>query len=128
MKHRAGILLIGFVCIGLCSGCAALVAGGAAGVGTLAFVKGVLRDRVDASPQQCREAINRAVKDLELKEIKSVADRLSGDYILETGKDDKINIRYEKISDHLTEISIRVGLFGDENLSHALLEEIRKNL
>jgi hypothetical protein len=112
----------------LLSGCAVLVAGGAAGVGTVAYIKGELSDRLDASTDQTREAIERAVEELELQELKSDADGLSGDYILETGRDEKINVRYEKLGDRSTQISIRVGLFGDENLSRALLEEIKKGL
>jgi uncharacterized protein YqfB (UPF0267 family) len=42
--------------------------------------------------------------------------------------DDKtITIKLKKKNDYLTEISIRVGTFGDESLSKKILEEIKKH-
>ena len=128
MKRDVLVAMVALAGALLLTGCAALVAGSAAGVGTVAYIKGELKDRLDASPDETRAAIERAAKELRLKELKADADGLSGDYILETGRDDKINVRYEKLGDRSTQISIRVGLFGDENLSRALLDEIKQGL
>ena len=130
-KHMERWLVATPLClIGLASlcGCALFVAGGAAGIGTAAYIKGKLSEQVDASPMKTRNAIEKAARHLELKELKADADGLSGDYIYKTGSDEKINVRYEKMSETSTQLTIRVGLFGDENMSRVLLDEIKRHL
>ena len=126
MKRLAIAILMSFCILGS-SGCALLLVGGAAGAGT-AYIKGELKDKVYASPAQTRNAIARAIKNLELKPIQVDTDKLSGTVILETGAQQKITVRYKKLNDTSTQISIRVGVFGDENLSRALLEQIKDEM
>ena len=128
MRSIVTVFLAATACAVGLTGCAVLVAGSAAGVGTLAYIQGELKDQLPASPGETKAAIAEAVKSLELRQIKIDADNLSGDYDLKTGSDETVSIRYEKISDRATQISIRVGIFGDENLSRALLDEIKQNL
>ena len=128
MRSYVTAALLAMTCMLGLTGCVALLAGGAAGAGTLAYVKGELKEQIPASVSETRNAIADAIQRLELKEVKAEADNLSGDYVLKTGRDEKVNIRYEKLKDRLTEVSIRVGIFGDENLSRALLTEIKKGL
>jgi len=128
MRKSDIVIALATTCLLGLTGCVALVAGGAAGVGTLAYIKGELNAQIPASPSELQEAISDAIQSLELKELKAEADNLSGDYLLETGGDEKITIHYEKLKDRLIEVSIRVGVFGDENLSRVLLDEIKEGL
>jgi len=42
--------------------------------------------------------------------------------------DKKIKVRLKKQSETVTEIRIRIGVFGDESLSRHILEKIKKRL
>ena len=42
--------------------------------------------------------------------------------------DKKIEIELKKVLEHLTRVTIRVGVFGDEPLSRLMLERLKKNL
>lgn len=128
MKNITFTLLAAVILLPLLTGCVALVAGGAAGAGTLAYVRGELKEELSVSPEVARSAITSATNRLGLRELESNADNLTGEYVLETGDDKKVKIYYEKLSDALVKLTIRVGVFGDENLSRAILDEIKKGL
>jgi hypothetical protein len=125
MRSAIALVLLASI-LGL-TGCA-LMLGGAAGAGTVAYVKGELKEQLPATTEQIRDAIGGATAQLGLVTIKTEADKLSGDYVVRTGSDEKVMIRYERVKDNLTEVRIRVGMFGDENLSRSIMGEIKKRL
>jgi uncharacterized protein YpuA (DUF1002 family) len=110
------------------TGCAGVLIGGAAGAGTMAYVRGELRDQLRASPAETREAIREALRDLELETTREEADRLSGTFKARTGGDKDVTIYYKRIESDITEIRIRIGTFGDEDLSRTILRKIEDNL
>ncbi|RLK46405.1 uncharacterized protein DUF3568 [Alkalispirillum mobile] len=111
----------------LLSGCAALVAGGGA-AGAVAYVRGELRSEVECSYQQCREATDRAVDQLELTKIDRRTDGMTTRYELEDADDKSVNIRVAKKTDNITDVRIRVGTFGDETKSRHILRAIEDNI
>jgi hypothetical protein len=127
MRGAVWALLLGAPVLSGCVG-VALVAGGAAGAGTAVYVKGELQEDVKFNTEQTKAAIEKATKRLGLAATKTAADKLSGAYTYRTAKDEKVQIRYEKLTEELTRLRVRVGVFGDENLSRALMDEIKKDL
>jgi hypothetical protein len=108
-------------------GCVAVIAGGTAAGGTL-YATGDLQSTLDAPPGRVRAAIATATTALELRSISQEADQLTGRYIYRTGDDTRITIKYRSVSDNATELSIRVGTFGDEALSQKILAAIKDAL
>lgn len=65
---------------------------------------------------------------MEFVKISDRKDALSANLVTRTAKDKKIGIVLTKTGDNLTKVQIRVGVFGDEELSRALLDKIKGNL
>lgn len=113
----------------LSSGCAAVVVGGAAGVGTYAYIKGELKVTENASLDRCWSASQGAMKDLEFTVTTPLQkDALTARLAARTAMDKKVEISLTKLTDSTTEIRIRVGTFGDENLSRTIIQKIEKRL
>lgn len=111
----------------LMSGCL-VVAAGAAGAGTVAYIRGELDATVSASLDRMDVAANAALQELQFVKVNESRDALAADITARTALDKKISIRLTKTGDTMTRIQIRVGLFGDETVSRTLLDQIRDNL
>ena len=120
------VLLTALISVTNFSGCVAVVAGGAA-AGTL-FVTGDLKSTLETSPSKTRKAIESAAKSLQLIQITAEGDELGGKYVYRMADDTKVSIRYRSTTDTTTDISIRVGTFGDEALSTKILKKINQAL
>lgn len=109
------------------SGCLA-VAAGAAGAGTVAYIRGELDAPISRSLDDVDRAANRAADQLHFAKINEGSDALSRVITLRTAEDKKIEVRLSRTTDTLTRVRIRVGVFGDEALSRLLLDKIQANL
>lgn len=109
------------------SGCLA-VAAGAAGAGTVAYIRGELDTSVSHPIDQVDNATNRAAAQLRFVKISEVADALTRVITLRTAEDKKIDVRLNRTSGNLTRVRIRVGIFGDETISRALMNQISADL
>jgi ABC-type glycerol-3-phosphate transport system substrate-binding protein len=109
------------------TGCVAVVAG-AAGAGTVAWVRGELEATLDASCEKAATAANLAIKQLQFAKISEKKDALTAILIARTAEDKKVEIKVIKIGDQSAKVQIRVGVFGDEALSLTILDKIRTNL
>lgn len=108
-------------------GCvAALLVGGGAGAGTVAYLKGELKSMEDASLDKTWKAAQKALEDVELTVTSKQKDAISAKLIAYGVNDKKTEVTLKKASGNLTEVRIRVGIFGDESLSRLILEKIRK--
>jgi hypothetical protein len=101
--------------------------GGAAGAGTVAYLKGELKTNEDVPINTLFDATIAAMKEMGLTVKKFEKAASSAQFIALTADDKTITIKLKKRNDYLTEITIRVGTFGDESLSKKILEEIRKH-
>ncbi len=127
-KNSLSIMLLGILLFSS-SGCVALLVGGGAGAGTVAYIKGELKSTEEASIDRTWEAAQEAVKDLEFViTSKEKENTSSAKLIARDARDKKIEIELKKISEHLTKVTIRVGVFGDESLSRLILERLKKSL
>lgn len=132
MKAATPFVLVGTIALSLAAalapGCAALVVGAAAGVGTVAYVNGELDTVVEASLDDTWEATQAAVKDLEFTVTESSKDALAAKQVSRTAEDKKIQIHLNRETDSTTRIRIRVDVFGNEDLSRAILDKIKEHL
>ncbi|MBU6391432.1 MAG: DUF3568 family protein [Planctomycetota bacterium] len=127
-KNSLSIMLLGILLFLSC-GCAGLLVGGGAGAGTVAYIKGELKSTEEASIDRTWEAAQEAVKDLEFViTSKEKENTSSAKLIARDARDKKIEIELKKVSEHLTKVTIRVGVFGDESLSRLILERLKKSL
>lgn len=107
-------------------GCA-LVVGGAAGAGAVAYVRGELKALEDVTLDRAWPAAKQAMSDLEFMVTDSEKDAFNGRLTARGAGDKKIVVSLKKESDAVTEIRIRVGSFGDEAMSRKILETIKKH-
>ena len=109
-------------------GCtAALVAGGAAaGIGTYKQIKGELQSTEKVSLDRAYQATEKAVKDLELTITSKQKDAFDGEVIARRATGKKVTIKLKRQSVSVTEIKIRVGTFGDEQISKDILDTMKK--
>jgi hypothetical protein len=119
MSVMGSILLLSY-------GCAACLIGGAAGGGTVAYVAGELKSIEEVSLDRAWTASKKAVGDLEFAITNMEKDAFYGQLTARGAGNKKIKIKLEKESDTVTEIRIRVGIFGDESMSRQILDKIKK--
>ena len=105
------------------TGCGAVIVGGAA-AGTVAYLQGDLRAVLEGSVAQSARAVDAAIKKTGVSQISRSVDSLGARYNLRTSQDEAVEITLKKAGNATTEVIIRVGFFGDESLSHQILEEI----
>jgi hypothetical protein len=113
--------------LGLTSGCF-LVAVGAAGAGTVAYVRGELDATLGSPYSPVVDAAGRAVSQLQFTTVSVSRDAFNAEIIARTAQDKKVDVTVSRQADDLTTIKIRIGLFGNEEESRAILDRIKGNL
>lgn len=111
-----------------CLAAAAVGGAAAAGAGTVAYIKGELKATEEATLEKTWEATVGAVDELEFLVINKVKDAVSAELEAKTADNKTIKIELKRVSENLTDISIRVGTFGDESLSRYILSKIETRL
>lgn len=119
-----------FLVAALAGGCQSFSAGagndGTAGV--VAYIRGDLQSNLDATLDESLSATNQAIETLRFGKVSQVDDALSGTIVCRTAQDQKITIALSRVTDSVTAIAIRVGAFGDEEVSLTMLNEIKEAL
>ena len=105
-----------------------IVAAGAAGAGTVAYIRGGLEASLEGRYDSVVAAANEAVADLQFARISENKDALTALIVARTADDKKIDITVTKVSANLSRVEIRVGVFGDEFVSVSILDRIKANL
>ena len=123
-----GVVLAGATSVAVMQSGCLLVAAGAAGAGTVAYVRGELTAALSNGYESVVRASNRAIDGLQFKKISEAKDALKAVLIARTADDKKVEITITKESDALTKVEIRVGVFGDERLSLTVLDKIKARL
>ena len=109
------------------SGCGIVILGGAA-AGTVGYVSGDLEATLENPYDQVVAAINRAIAENSITEISKTEEKQQISYVLKTLQGDKVQLNAAYATKELSNVSIRVGTFGDENLSREILNEIKSRL
>lgn len=110
-------------------GCAGawLAGGAAAGAGTYAYVRGELKSTEEVSLDRAYQATQQAMKDLEFTITSKQKDAFYGEVLARRATGKKVTVKLEKQTGTTTEITIRVGTFGDESLSQEIHKTIKKH-
>lgn len=109
------------------SGCI-VVAAGAAGAGAVAYIRGELQATLSQTLEATDQAANKALTQLQLVKINETKDAFIAILTARTADDKKVEIKMTKVSAESTKVQIRVGVFGDETRSMAILDKIKANL
>ncbi len=124
---RAGVAALLLGVLAGTTGCVAVVAAGAAGAG-VAWVRGALQTNLSAPLDRTFAAANAAVREMGLAKVSDRKSSVDAQVVARTALDKKIEITLKSVGDRTTQLDIRVGVFGDEALSLAVLEKIKANL
>ncbi len=108
------------------AGCALLLIGGAGAAG-YAYVNGECEKFYPYAMDQTWAAVRDAVQSMGLPVVREASDALSGRLESRTAEGDKVTITL-KPKGAVTDVRIRVGVFGDEDESGLILAEIDKRL
>ena len=108
------------------SGCVLVAAG--AGAAGAAYVMGELEATLPGTPQAVVQASEAVLKDMEMREITSSATGVDGKVTAKTALDKKLEVTVKRHDDKTSKISIRVGAFGDQQMSRDILERIKARL
>jgi len=91
-------------------------------------VRGDLLAALDKDHAAVSDATRVAIKGLEFAIISDRAGAAGTVIVARTAVDKKVEISLTDAGKNLTDIKIRVGVFGDEQLSRAVLDKIRAAL
>jgi Mn-dependent DtxR family transcriptional regulator len=105
-----------------------LVLGAAGGTAGTVYVLGKLKDEITAPVPKVHQAAKAGLKDLGLPIREDQGDKLTAKLKSEFSDGTDIWIEIESKSDTVSQISIRVGLTGDEAKSRKILEALKKHL
>jgi hypothetical protein len=116
--------------LSLTSGCFLFVVGAAAGAGAAgyAWVDGEVKTTEGFSMTQTWDASQAAIKDLQFTVTSQSKDALQGDLEARDASNTAISVKLKYVSNTSTEVRIRVGTFGDENMSRIILNKINNHL
>ncbi len=110
------------------SGCA-IVAGGVIGGGAAAYLKGVLKTKETASFDRVWFAVVEVVEQQELDVIKKESS--AGKALIEArlrDQDKRVYITVKHHKPEITNLTIRVGVWGDEDESRRILKLVHEKL
>jgi hypothetical protein len=120
-------LVLGAVVALTSTGCIAVAAAGAAGAG-VAWVRGTLEVNLEDNLDVVYKATQNAVRELEFAPVNERKSGVDASVLARTALDKRVEIVLKKIGPNTTHVSIRVGVFGDETLSLAVLDRIKAGL
>lgn len=121
LRLTATILFAPMLAIG--PGC---VAARNAASDTVEWVRGSLEEVVDVPIERVGQAATATLNEMKLREIDSKVDAIDGEVTGLTAQDTRITILLKQVTPKTTKISIRVGVFGDEAISHQVFESMQK--
>jgi Protein of unknown function (DUF3568) len=106
----------------------AVGAAGAAGAGAVAYIDGQLTVTLNSDYATAGRAANEAVDQLKLVKINEVKDAFSDHILARMADDRKVTIVVTKVGASESKVEIRVGTFGDKDVSLTILGKIKSDL
>ncbi len=125
LRRLLAVAVLGLSLVAL-SGCIAVAA--SAGAGAVAYVRGELDTNLSYDYNKVVNSTRSAIKDLEFNPISENKDALKCVFVARTAMDKKVEITVTNSGKKLTNIKIRVGIFGDEALSMSILDKIKSGI
>ena len=125
MRTRSTIVAIGLA-LGAASGLpGCLVAAAGAGAAGAVYVMGSLDGSLPATPQRIVEATNDVLAESDIHVLSSDATCIDGTVVGRTALDKRVEITVKKVDEKNSRISIRIGTFGDHDISRDLFDRIQ---
>ncbi len=122
-KKTIALLVSGLLLISM-SGCVAILAGAAGGVGTATWLSGKLSREVNASFERTLEATKSALKSLRLGVRKETKKEDVAQVMSNYTDGRTIWIDIHKVSESISRVEIRVGAAGDKEVARKILNRI----
>jgi hypothetical protein len=132
MRERTGLralVLVGALLV--TSGCEVLlvsIGGAALGAGAVAYVRGELETTLASPLARVHAASQGALDDLQFAVSSSDRDAVYGEIRALTVDDRRIKLEMNARGKEVTELRIRVGMFGDEEVSRRILDRLKARL
>jgi len=123
MQTRFAFAALALALAASSSGCVAAAAG--AGAAGAAYVMGSLDASLPANPERIVEASKGVLQDSDIHVLESDATNIDGSVVGRTALDRRVEITVKRVDEKQSKISIRVGTFGDRDVSQDLLDRIR---
>lgn len=122
-RMGSGLILMAVVFV--LTGCAALMVGAAGGaVAGALYYQGELKADVDATPQAVITATEKAFRDLIWAKETASASVTDGLATARTATGREVKVTVVTNTPEVSTLAIRIGTFGDENLSRLLYDRI----
>jgi len=127
MRNRILLIALATSIVALCSGCALLLVGAAAGAGTAVYVNGEMSSEEAIPFDRAWNAAQAGVKDMQYAITEQQKDAGAAKLTARGAGDKKIEVKLEKVSGTVTRFRIRVGLVGDKVISNQILEKVKSH-
>lgn len=95
--------------------------------GTKNYV-GTYTTNIDARPDKVANAAKQALEDMALKNITVSSTKVDGKLEATTAQNDKVTVKIDQAGENVSEVSIRVGAFGDEAISKQIISKTKDHL
>ncbi len=124
------LVTLWLIAIGSQLGCSVLLlgSGAVAGAGMVAYARGELSAVEEADLDRVWAAAQGAMDDLDFVIQSRITTAGSAKLIARGAGSRRVTVAVKTRVGNLTEISVRVGYFGDEPLSRLILQKIRRRL
>lgn len=110
------------------SGCVAAAVGAGAGAGTYAFVKGKTVATIDSPYNDVWEAAGATLREYEITVTSDTRDAMGGSYKGERHDGSNVVVDIRSLARNSTEVSVRIGAFGDRTFQEQFLDNVRQRL
>ncbi|MBW2610234.1 MAG: DUF3568 family protein [Deltaproteobacteria bacterium] len=127
-KGRCLLPLLLCLCLTSCAPLLIFCAGTAAGIGGYKYYEGSLTVIYQAPYMETWDAALKALEDMEFTIKTKKHDLTSGKIVTKRADDKNVTVSLKYRSTRETKAVIRVGLFGDENASNVIKDQIGKEL
>ena len=110
------------------AGCFWLLAGAAAGAGTVIYIDGKLVKKYDAPQQRVWLAASGAIQNLGFRVEEEAHDAAFGKIEAKRADGKSVHVEVKRLSDSQVEVSVRVGTIGNKEDAMQILDRIDKKL
>lgn len=129
-KRFQTVLLLAVLSVSVVSfsGCFALLLGAAAGAGATAWANGDLEANLDVNVERAHSAAVKGLKRLELPVTTDLKDKHNAKVRSKYSDGKDVTVDIQAVTERTCRIKIRVGVFGDQARSEAIMTSIKRYL
>jgi hypothetical protein len=123
-----GVLALGVLAAGVAMSTIGCSSASNATDSTFSYIRGDQRATLGAAPPQITDATLAAAQELELPVDAHSADGLVGKVLMHTSDGAKVEVNIKGEANDQSEVTVRVGTFGDKVLQQRVLDKIKSHL